>query len=188
MNSDANAEQLRFRLLPYLEKAYIMESIALKMLEHHAEQFTNFPDVHAKLNHFAEQTEHHLAHVEQLLRSYHEQPPAISAHLPYSFLKGSPIGAFEDVLPNTVTHYLVDEYFFTHFEIAMYTMLDTIARVFEDDHATLVAEEILLDKIEMQHWLLENLPELTLRSLGQEGISVSQSAWEFAKEPTLVAG
>ncbi len=186
MYTSTRSDQLKFKLLPYIERAYVMESHMLKMLEQHADQFANFPDVHAKLSHYVEETEHHLAHMEQLLKAYNEQPPVVHVTAPFSFLKGTPIGAIEEVLPNTLTRNLFDAYFFTHFEIATFTLLDTMARVFGDERSIFVAEEIVIDKSEMQRWLLENLPEITLRSLDQEGISVPQNAWEFAKEPQAI--
>lgn len=186
MIGEIRPEQLRYRLLPYIEKAYVLESLALKMMEHHASRFVNYPDVHAKFSHFEEETEHHRAHLEQLLRLYNEQPPDTSGKPPFSFLRNTPIATLEEVLPNIVTLDMFDEYCYTHFLVAMYTLLDTMARVFDDERTILVVEEMLLDKLEMQRWMLENLPEITLRSLGQDGVSVPQSAWEFARKPEMV--
>jgi len=176
--------QQQYRLVPYINKVYVMESQNLRMLERFAGQFEAFPDVHVRINHFLEKTEHHLAYLASLLDAYNEPPPISSSAV--SFLReGTPASQVEEALPNRPTRDMFDEYFFTHFEIGAYVILGTLAGVYGDEMAVAMVGDILQDKFEMQRWVIENLPEITLRSLAQEGEVMPESAWQLAKWPAL---
>jgi ferritin-like metal-binding protein YciE len=181
---DYRAKQQRYKLVPYINKVHLMESQNLAMLERYASQFEAFPDVHVRINHFLEKTEHHLAYLEALLDAYNEQPPLAPPSAAF-LSEGTPASQVEEALPNIATRDIFDEYFFTHFEIGAYMILGTLARAYGDEMAVAIVGDILQDKFEMERWMIENLPEITLRSLAEEGEVLPESAWRFARRPAL---
>lgn len=167
-------DQIRTKLLPHIQNAYALENQIAEALEKHVSETADFPDVQAKIQEHLEVTKQHRDRMVQRLSAYGESPSAIKDI--GSSLMGNMMGLMAGMRPDTIARIARDEYVTEHLEIAAYTLLATTARAFGDEETARVAELNLQDEVEMQQWLLQNMPDVCLRSLAQEGYSVPQGS------------
>jgi ferritin-like metal-binding protein YciE len=166
-------DQIRSKLLPHIQNAYALENQLAETLEKHANETADYPDVQAKIQQHLEVTRRHRDIIEERLRAYGESPSTIKDV--GSSLMGNMMGMMAGMRPDTVARIARDEYVSEHMEIAGYTLLATTARALGDEETARMAETNMQDEIEMQQWLLQNMPDVCVRSLADEGINVSQA-------------
>jgi ferritin-like metal-binding protein YciE len=174
----------RHKLVAYIQDAYALENQIVQVLEQHAKQAADFPQIQAQIQRHLEETKQHRARMEARLQAYGEQPSAIKDM--GSTLMGGMAGAMAGLRPDTLARNARDEYVTEHLEIAAYVLLITSARAFGDEETVQAAEMNLRDEIAMQQWLAQNLPLVCLLTLQQEGLTISPAAQQFAQQPTGV--
>jgi ferritin-like metal-binding protein YciE len=164
-------EQISSKLIPHIQNAHALENQIVQSLEGHVKELSDLPDVQQQVRMHLEQTKQHRDRMEQCLNAYGESPSAIKEV--GSSLMGSMMAAMGGMRADTISRIARDEYVTEHLEIAAYTLLITTARAFGDEETAQAAEMNLRDEIQMQEWLLSNMPDVCLRDLQQQGYDVS---------------
>lgn len=168
------------KLITYIQDAYTMENQIVDVLERHVKEAQNIPDVQSKVQQHLEQTKQHRARMEQRLHAYNQKPSAMKE------MGSSLSGAISGILSGTRTDVIAknarDDYVTEHLEIAAYCELITTARIAGDIDTVTACETNLRDEVEMQQWLLRNMPIATIKSLEKDGIQVPANIAQSASQ------
>src|SRR5215218_1396874 len=114
-------DQVRQKLISYLNDAYAMENQIVQVLENHVQQAQEFPQIAAQIQQHLEQTKQHRDRMAARLQAYNEQPSAIKDM--GSGMMGNMMGAMAGMRPDSLSRNARDEYVTEHLEIAAYTLL-----------------------------------------------------------------
>lgn len=146
-------------VLTWLNDAYSIENALIHVLERHAKEAKDHPQLQTGLDDHLAQTRHHAELVAGRITALGGEP---SAHK--GFLDGviAPVqklfSGTEDekgALANTISDYAAE-----NFEIATYHALITAAEDTGDTETARVCRDILSQEQEMARWLDEQLPSL----------------------------
>jgi ferritin-like metal-binding protein YciE len=155
----------RETLIGWLNDAYAMEKGLVQVLENHANDVKDRPDMYRRIAQHLEETKMHAERVrdcvQQLGGDVSTMKTAMGAVS--GFFQGRSTGASPDEL---VKNALAD-YASEHLEIASYRALIVAARALGEQHVVQVCEGILRDEEEMARWLEQNLPMVVQEYLGQ---------------------
>ena len=192
-NANTNPK-FKENFVAYLRDIYTMESSFSQTLESYGESlasFKEFPEFRARMYQCAEMCKEHTNHILPRLESYNVRPPIKSTEKmkqsePFSSFTSAILNCMTMGKPETLTGFATTWYTFSHFKIASYKLLTTLARTFGDEEVARLSERHMNEEMETQRWLYERLPEIGLYNLQHEGIPVPQNAWEFVKESELV--
>jgi ferritin-like metal-binding protein YciE len=168
--SKSHEDQIRDKLLPHIQNAYALENQLVETLEHHANEAADMPQMRSMILQHLEETKQHRARIEQRLNAYGEKPSAVKDL--GSSLMGNMMGAMSGMRADQLARIARDEYVSEHMEIAAYTLLITTAQAFGDMETVEAAQLNLQDEVAMQQRLLENMPQVCLFNLQQEGYNV----------------
>lgn len=154
----------RETLIGWLNDAYAMEKGLVQVLENHANDVKDRPEMYRKIAQHLEQTKMHAERVrdcvERLGGSTSSMKTAMGSIS--GFFQGRSTGASPDELvKNALSDYAAE-----HFEIASYRALIAAARALGENQVVQVCESILRDEEEMAHWLEQNLPNVVQEYLG----------------------
>ena len=145
-------------LTAWLKDAHGMENSLIPVLENHAEDAKDHPQMQAKLQQHVETTRRHAELVESCLERLGESPSGIKSGMGSIFgnVQSITTGAAEDEI---VKNGLMD-YASENFEIASYKALIAAAKQAGEQEIAQVCERILRDEEDMAHFLDQNLPML----------------------------
>jgi len=153
-------------VLTWLNDAYNVENALIHVLERHAKEAKDFPDIEAKLDEHLTQTRRHAEMVAGRITALGSAP---STHkdrwagvlVPLENLfTGS--ADEESLLKNSITDYAAE-----NFEIATYRAIITAAQDTGDTDTVHVCEQILSDEQAMARFLDERMPALVDRIVRQ---------------------
>jgi ferritin-like metal-binding protein YciE len=147
------------QLITWLNSAYAMEETLVKVLENHAKDAEDFPEIQARDEQHLEETRRHLQRVKYCLELLGEKPSttkSIVGNLS-GMVQSVSTGMYNDEL---VKNFLQD-YAAEHFEIACYTSLISAAHEVGRPEIAEICREILQDEQDMADWLLTKIPEVT---------------------------
>lgn len=182
-------EQLKVKLIAYVQDVRAMETVYNRTLEQYGAQvarFKEFPEFRAKVYHHLDVTRQYPAHWEGRMRFYNAPIPPVADAPTFGPIMSPLMDCFRTIQPTTFIDYATTLYTFSQFNIAVYRGLTTLAQTCEDRETVRFAEEHLRTAIEFQHWLFEHLPQIYLYTLQDEGVPFPPTAWEFAKQLELV--
>lgn len=152
--------QSKETLIAWLNDAYAMEQALIPVLENHAKDAEDFPEVAAADRRHLEETRRHAELVRGCIERLGESPSTAKSLLGQMLGAGQSVatGAFRDeVVKNFLSDYAAE-----NFEIASYRALIAAARAVGDEETARVCEEILRDEERdeerMAAWLTESLP------------------------------
>jgi ferritin-like metal-binding protein YciE len=170
----------RTQLIKYLEDIYALESHLVQVLDDHIKDAQNEPMTRQKIEQHLRETELHRDRVEQRLSTLGQGKPTFKATL--SNVLGQMVGSLAGARTYTLARNARDEYASEQMEIASYIELITVAQAVGDVDTVRMAQLNLRDEVAMQQWLIEHLPEVTLRGLQQEGVQVSPMAAQGVRD------
>ena len=144
------------QLIAWLNDAYAMECNLARVLDDHARDEANIPELRVRHEKHADETRRHASLVEECLRLLGEEPSfaRTAVEMAMGSVQRATSGMFGDEL---VKNMLID-YSSEHLEIAWYTAL--IAAAEELGHARIaeICKEILTEEKAMATWLAETIP------------------------------
>ena len=153
MAKNGNSRDL---LAAWLRDAYAMEKALVPVLENHAKDAKRHPEVRARIEQHAQETQRHAQLVEQCLRQLGEEPSAMKTALGRAAgaVQSVAWGAFkDDEVKNALSDYATE-----NFEIACYRALIEAGRMTEHQEVVRVCQDILREEEEMARFLEQNLP------------------------------
>ncbi len=154
------------QLVNWLKDAYSAEQALVPVLENHANDAKDYPQIQGRLREHVEETRRHAELVQGCIERLGGDVSTIKTGLASAFgtLKELPMTVSNDeIIKNALADYASE-----HFEIASYTALIATAQQVGDAQTALVCQEILRDEEAMQGWLQQQLPLLVQQFLGQQ--------------------
>lgn len=151
------------QLIAWLNDAHAMERSLAKVLERHAKDAREFPEMQSRLEAHLLETERHADLVEQCLAILGRRPSVVKSAMGamMGMAESRSTAGFRDEM---VKNFLMD-YTAEHFEIACYESLVAAANELGLQEIADICEGILVEEEEMALWLEERLPEVTSISL-----------------------
>lgn len=159
----ANQEP-RETLIGWLNDAYAMEKGLVQVLENHANDVKDRPEMYRMMAQHLEQTRMHAERVKDCVERLGGSISTVKTAMGSvsGFFQGRSTGASPDELvKNGLSDYAAE-----HFEIASYRALITAARLLGENQVVQVCESILRDEQEMASWLEKTLPTVVQEYLG----------------------
>ena len=143
-------------LIAWLNDAHGMETSLIPVLENHAKDAANHPEMQARIQQHVEETRHHAELVESCVKRLGESTSALKTGMSKLFgnVQSVATGAFQDELvKNALSDFAAE-----NFEIASYKALIAAAQEFGDQQTVSVCQQILRDEEAMAQWLDQQLP------------------------------
>jgi ferritin-like metal-binding protein YciE len=172
-------DESRKLLVKSLEDVYALEAQLVKVLGEHAQDAQDEPMIRQKIEQHLRETELHRDRIEQRLNALGVGKPGMKTAL--SSMMGQMVGAMSGSRTNVLAKNARDEYTSEHMEIASYVELITIAQTLGDIDTVRTAQLNLRDEVAMQQWLIQHMPEATLKGLQKEGLQVPANALPAAQ-------
>jgi ferritin-like metal-binding protein YciE len=142
-------------LISWLNDAYAMEKSLVQVLENHANDAKDFPDIRAKDLEHMQVTQRHADTLRQCIESLGGNVSTIKAAM------GTASGYFQGIstglAPDELVKNVLSGYAAEHFEIICYKALIEAARIAGHDALIPTFERHIRDEEEMINWLDQNL-------------------------------
>jgi ferritin-like metal-binding protein YciE len=139
----------------WLNDAYSMEKSMEKVLENHAKDAKDHPEIQARIEQHLAETREHAQMIENCLNDFGESPSALKSMAGNitGFFQGVSSGMAEDeMVKNAISDYAAE-----HFEIASYRALQTYAEANGHAEVAEMCQRIIADEVSMAASLEESL-------------------------------
>jgi ferritin-like metal-binding protein YciE len=176
-------EELRKKLITYLEDAYALENEIVRVLDGHIKDAAKHPDVQQMIQQHLDETKQHRQRMEQCLDAYGKKPSAVKGA--GTSVLGGLMGAMSGGRTDTLAKNARDEYVTEHMEIAAYEMLITTASAAGDQQTVQACEANLRDEVRMAKLLERNLPRVVLLGYQDDGIQAPVGSWSGAEQAAV---
>ncbi|MGE0160152.1 MAG: DUF892 family protein [Gemmatimonadales bacterium] len=153
-------------LTSWLKDAHAMEKSLIPVLENHANDAKDHPDVRERDLRHLEDTKRHADLVEECLAQLGEKPSKAKSAWGQIMGRFQAIGTApfrDELMKNFISDYATEQ-----FEIASYKALIAAARATGEEGIADVCQEILADEEEMAAWLDEHMASAARESLAEE--------------------
>jgi ferritin-like metal-binding protein YciE len=142
--------------MAWLNDAYGMENALVQVLQNHAKDAQDHPQMHAKIQEHLDKTRQHAELIKGCIERRGGSTSAVKTGMAnlVGVMQGLSTGMAEDELvKNGIADYAAE-----NFEIASYQALIT-AHDLGDEQTGQVCQQILADEQDMANWLAQHLPE-----------------------------
>ncbi len=164
---------LRDKLVTYLQDAYAMEHEIAQVLEGQVKDTKKYPQIQSRIQQHLEETRMHEQRMADRLKAYGEKPSGVKSF--GSNIIGSLIGAAAGGRTDALSKIGRDDYMTEHMEIAAYELLIVTAELAGDTETITAAQANLRDEARMASWLEKHLPDTVVYSFREDGINVDDS-------------
>jgi len=153
-------------LIGWLNDAFAMEKGLVQVLENHASDVKDRPEMYRKIAEHLEKTRLHADRVRDCVERLGGSTSSVKTAMGAvsGFIHGRTTGAAPDELVKNA----LGDYASEHLEIASYRALIVAARALGEAEVARICEDILRDEEDMAHWLEQQLPTIVQEFLGQE--------------------
>lgn len=153
------------QLTTWLNSAYAMEQSLAKVLENHAADAKDHPEMRGRLEEHIIETRNHAERVKECLEKLGEKPSTMKSAMGnvMGMVQGASSGMFRDELVKNV----LSDYASEHFEIACYRSLVAAAEEANQPEIAEVCRGILDEEESMAVWLEEQIEDVTRTVLHQ---------------------
>lgn len=172
----------RETLISWLNDAYALERSLVEVLENHAKDAKDHPQMAQRISQHLEETKMHAERVKECVERLGGSTSSVKTALGKvtGFFQGISTGAAPDELvKNALSDYAAE-----HFEIASYRALIAAARELGETEVARVCEGILRDEEDMARFLETNLPMVVQGFLRSTAGAFSQSSGGVGSEPS----
>jgi len=167
-------DDLRDKLVKYIEDMYTLETQIIETLEKHASEAKAVPEFQTRINQHIEESKAQRDRMEQRLAAYNKKPSSVKGAM--GSMVGNVVGAVSGTRPDVLAMNARDEFATEHMEIAAYGLLLTTAVAYGDAETARACEQTLAEEQAMADWLQARIPQAALLSLEQGGIKLPQTA------------
>ena len=147
------------QLISWLNSAYSMEQSLAKVLENHARDANDHPEMRERIEAHVIETRGHADRVAHCLEILGTKPSTMKAALgkTMGMVQGASTGMFHDELVKNV----LADYSAEHFEIACYTSLIEAAELAGQTEIADICRQILNEEETMAGWLESQIADVT---------------------------
>lgn len=154
------------QLTTWLNSAYAMEQSLAKVLENHAKDAKDLPEMQRRIEEHINETHTQADRVADCLARLGQKPSAVKSAMGnvMGMVQGASTGMFRDELVKNV----LADYASEHFEIACYRSLIAAAEAADQPEIAEICAEILEEEEAMAAWLEEQIDDVTRLVLQQQ--------------------
>lgn len=178
-------DELRDKLVKYIEDMYALENHIVEQLEQQVKQTAKFPQIQARIQQHYDQTQQHRARMEERLSAYNKKPSAMKGAL--SNMMGNLMGTLGGSRPDSLAMTARDDYAVEHLEIGSYLLLIATAQAYGDTATVQACEANLRDEVAMASWLESQLGMVALMDLQNDGITLTQQELQDGQSVAMTA-
>jgi ferritin-like metal-binding protein YciE len=153
-------------VIAWLNDAHAMELGIAQVLERHAEEAKDHPQMQAGLQRHLEQTRRHAELVKGCVERMGGETSGIKSGM--ASVMGAVQGMTTKLAKDELIKNTLHDYGTEHFEIACYTSLIAAAENLGDQETVRVCQEILRDDQAMADFLFQQIPPVTIEMLQME--------------------
>lgn len=146
-------------IISWLNNAYAMEENLVRVLQKHAEDAEDYPQVQSKIKQHIDVTKIHAERVRKRIEDLGGEVSDVKAKV--GSITGAVTGMATGMAEDAVIKNALAEFSSENMEIASYKSLMAAAEAKGDTETATMAQEILQDEQEMAAWLDEHIPILT---------------------------
>lgn len=154
------------QLITWLNSAYSMEQSLAKVLENHAKDAKDHPEIRRRDEQHLAETRRHAERVKECLDILGSKPSAMKSAM--GSVTGAVQGASTGMFKDEIVKNFLSDYSAEHFEIACYRSLIAAAEDLGQPQVASICREILRDEEAMAKWLEERIPSVTRMFLQQQ--------------------
>lgn len=166
-------DNLRDKLITYLQDAHAMEHQIIQVLEGQVKDTEQYPQIQARIQQHLDETRMHEQRMAERLGAYSEKPSSVKSV--GTNLIGSLIGAATGGRTDALSKAARDDYMTEHMEIAAYELLIATAQALGDMDTIRAAQANLADEVRMADWLEQHLPDTVVYSFREDGIALDDA-------------
>jgi ferritin-like metal-binding protein YciE len=159
-------------VIVWLNDAHAMELGIAQVLERHAEEAKDHPQMQAGLQRHLEQTRRHAELVKECVERMGGETSGIKTGM--ASVMGAVQGMTTKLAKDELIKNTLHDYGTEHFEIACYTSLIAAAENLGDQETARVCAEILRDEQAMADFLFQQIPLATIEMLQMEHATASR--------------
>jgi ferritin-like metal-binding protein YciE len=152
---------LRSVFVTGLQNAHALEQQALTMIDRQLDRIVNYPEIAERLRSHRMETEQQMARVNEILHSLNSSNSSLK-DMALNFMGNMAalgnVMAADEILKDQMINYA-----FENFEVASYRSLIAMAEAGDFTDATSLLRETLAEEEAMAAWVLDSLPELTMK-------------------------
>jgi ferritin-like metal-binding protein YciE len=153
------------QFVAWLNSAHSMEVNLAKVLENHANDAKDHPEIQQRIEQHLEETRSHAKRVEDCLQLLGEKTSTTKSIIGNitGMVQGASTGMFRDeIVKNFLSDYAAE-----NFEIACYRSLVAAAEDLGRPEIAVICEEILMEEEAMSQWIEDQIPSVTRMMLHQ---------------------
>ncbi len=147
-----------------LQNAHAVEQQALALIDRQLDRLVRYPEVADRLRLHRRETEQQISRLDEILRSLNERNSALK-DMALGFMGNlaalGNVMAADEILKDQIVNYA-----FENFEVASYRTLIALAEAGQFAAAVPLLRETLREEEAMAAWVLDMLPDLTLKYVG----------------------
>lgn len=162
MSYDSPADK---QLIAWLNDAYSMEQSQAKVLENHANDAADLPDVREKDMQHLYETRRHAEKIERCLGFLGEKPSTVKGMM--GTVMGTVQGMATGVFGDEIMKNFLSDYAMEHFEIACYRALIAASDEAGRPEISQICQEILKEEEAMAQWFAQRIPDIAKMTLLQ---------------------
>ena len=147
-----------------LQNAHAVENQALALMDRQLDRLTRYPEICERLRAHRGETEVQIRRLDEILSSLNERSSGwkdMALNFMGNFAALGNAMARDEVLKDQLVNYA-----FENFEIASYRSLIALSEAADFAEATPLLRETLREEETMAAWVLDSIPELTLKYVG----------------------
>jgi ferritin-like metal-binding protein YciE len=147
-----------------LQNAHAVENQALALMDRQLDRLTRYPELCERLRAHRVETEVQIRRLEEILSSLNERSSGwkdMALNFMGNFAALGNAFARDEVLKDQMVNYA-----FENFEIASYRSLIALSEAADFAEATPLLRETLREEEAMAAWVLDSIPDLTLKYVG----------------------
>lgn len=151
--------------IDWLNDAYAMENKITEVLEQHAEQAKDYPEVQKKIQEHLDVTREQAERIKKCIEDMGESVSGVKSVM--SDMMGKMEGMSTAMASDKLVKNALAEYTTEHMEIAAYTALITAAEELGHPEVAEVCKKNMKEEEEMAEWLKENMPMTVKKVLNE---------------------
>ena len=147
-----------------LQNAHAVENQALALMDRQLDRLTRYPEICERLRSHRGETEVQIRRLDEILASLNERSSGwkdMALNFMGNFAALGNAMARDEVLKDQLVNYA-----FENFEIASYRSLIALSEAADFAEATPLLRETLREEEAMAAWVLDSIPDLTLKYVG----------------------
>ncbi len=155
---------LRTVFVTGLQNAHAVEQQALAMIDRQLDRLVRYPEVAERLRAHRAETEVQIARLDEIMREFNTSSSGwkdMALNFMGNMAALGNVVAGDEILKDQLINYA-----FENFEVASYRSLIAMAEAGDFPTATALLRETLREEEAMAAWVLDTLPDLTLKYVG----------------------